>query len=142
MTELEVSPAEGSTEEPQAPAEGSSANREAAKYRTKLRDAETKLEAAQARITALLRKEIEGHAAKELSVGADLFEIGGANVDDMTDPEGNVMPDAVDVAVDALLAKRPGLGNPNRPWGEVGGNHREVPERAPTMQDALKFKGR
>ncbi|MFG3204834.1 hypothetical protein [Streptomyces sp. NPDC048192] len=122
--------------------EGNSANREAAKYRTKLREAETKLEAAEARIAALLRKEIEAHAADKLAVGADLFEIGKVNVEDLTDPEGNVMPDAVDAAIEALLAKRPGLGNPNRPWGDVGGGRHEVAERPLSMLDALQFKGR
>ncbi|MFE9050373.1 hypothetical protein [Streptomyces rubiginosohelvolus] len=121
--------------------DGSSGNREAAKYRTKLREAEGKLEAAEARITALLRREIEAHAGKTLAVGADLFDIGKVNVDDLTDPEGNVMPDAVDVAIEALLATRPGLSNRNRPWGDVGGGRHELPERAPTMHDALRYKG-
>ncbi|WP_143074790.1 hypothetical protein [Streptomyces mangrovisoli] len=121
-----------------ASSEGNSTNREAAKYRTKLREAEGKLEAAEARVTALLHREIEAHAAKVLAVGADLFDIGGASVDDLTDPEGNVMPDAVNAAAEALLAKRPGLGNPNRPWGDVGGNHPASGlERQTTMRDVI-----
>lgn len=122
--------------------ENSSANREAAKYRTKLREAEGKLEAAEARITALLRKEIEAHAGKSLAVGADLFTLGEVAVTDLLDSEGNPDTETIDAAVEVLLKTRPGLGNPNRPWGDVGGGHREVAERAPTMHDALRYKGR
>ncbi|MER6189607.1 hypothetical protein [Streptomyces cyaneofuscatus] len=117
-----------------------SGNREAAKYRTKLREAEGKLEAAESRIAALVRKDIERHAAKRLSVGADLFDIGQASIDDLTDPGGDAMPDAIDAVIDALLDKRPGLGVANRPWGEVGGSSPagRLERSTPTMHDALK----
>ncbi|MGY0491085.1 hypothetical protein [Streptomyces sp. WG-D5] len=140
-TPAEAAPgSEPVTEGQSSPAENSGANREAAKYRTKLREAEAKLEAAESRVTALLRKEIEAHASKRLAVGADLFDLGGASVDDLTDPEMNVSTDAVDAAVAALLAKRPGLRSNTAPWGDVGGGRGAgTPEReAPTMLDALK----
>ncbi|MFG3117360.1 hypothetical protein ACGF4C_23525 [Streptomyces sp. NPDC048197] len=122
--------------------ENSGANREAAKYRTKLRETEGMLEAAEARITALLRKEIEAHAGKSLAVGADLFTLSEVAVTDLLDSEGNPDAETIDAAVEVLLKARPGLGNPNRPWGDVGGGHRAVVERAPTMHDALRYKGR
>ncbi|MDX5567763.1 hypothetical protein PYK79_37065 [Streptomyces sp. ID05-04B] len=122
--------------------DNSSPNREAAKYRTRLREAESKLEVSEARITALLRKEIEAHAGKSLAVGADLFTLGEVAVTDLLDSEGNPDTETIDAAVEVLLKTRPGLGNPNRPWGDVGGGHREVAERAPTMHDALRYKGR
>ncbi|MFD5188959.1 hypothetical protein ACFWMU_12590 [Streptomyces sp. NPDC058357] len=126
-----------------APSEaGNSGNREAAKYRTKLREAEAKLEAAETRITALLRKEIEAHASKQLAVGADLFTLGEVAVADLIDAEGNPDTETIDAAVEALLKSRPGLRSNTAPWGDVGGGRREMPERAPTMLDALKYTGR
>ncbi|MEU9026408.1 hypothetical protein AB0D46_02515 [Streptomyces sp. NPDC048383] len=123
--------------------EPTSGNREAAKYRTKLREAEAKLEATEKRVHSLLRAQVESLAGKELSVASDLFDIGGASIDDLTDPEGNVMPDAVDAAVKALLAKRPGLRNGPAPWGDVGGGRRgSMPDPSPTMLEALKFTRR
>ncbi|MFK0200901.1 hypothetical protein [Streptomyces lavendulae] len=124
--------------------EPTNGNREAAKYRTKLREAEAKLEATEKRVNALLRAQVESLAAKELSIPSDLFDFGGASIEDLTDPEGNVMPDAVEAAVKALLAKRPGLRNGSAPWGDVGGGRRgiSVPESPPTMLEALKFTRR
>ncbi|MFD7557973.1 hypothetical protein ACFV9E_25955 [Streptomyces sp. NPDC059835] len=123
--------------------ETTNGNREAAKYRTKLREAEAKLEATEKRVHSLLRAQVESLAAKDLSVASDLFDIGGVSIDDLTDPEGNVMSDAVDAAVKALLAKRPGLRNGPSPWGDVGGNRRgSIPDSPPTMLEALKFTRR
>ncbi|MBZ6088981.1 hypothetical protein KVH02_11680 [Streptomyces olivaceus] len=120
-------------------AQPSSANAEAAKYRTKLREAEASLEAANARITAMQRREVAELAGKSLAVGADLFEIGGAELDSLLNDDGDVMPDAVQAAAEVLLAKRPGLANTHRPWGEVGGNAPGgASERKPTMADALR----
>ncbi|MBT2440322.1 hypothetical protein J7E93_09410 [Streptomyces sp. ISL-36] len=133
---LPESPPDGSD----SGAEPNSGNREAMNYRKKLRAAEAKLEAAEKRVNSLLRVQVESLAAKELSVASDLFDIGGASIEDLTDPEGNVMPDAVDAAVKALLAKRPGLRNGSAPWGDVGGGRRgSVPDSSPTMRDALKL---
>ncbi|MFD4633345.1 hypothetical protein ACFVYR_34985 [Streptomyces sp. NPDC058284] len=131
----DTSPASGTQ-----PGEGNSTNREAAKYRTKLREAETKLEAAETRITALLRKEIEAYASKQLAVGADLFTLGEVAVADLLDPQGNVDTETIDASVEALLVARPGLRSNTAPWGEVGGSSAAgSAERAkPTMLDALK----
>ncbi|MEU2669939.1 hypothetical protein ABZ622_13905 [Streptomyces sp. NPDC007164] len=128
--------AEGDTPE----IESANPNAEAAKYRRKLRDTESALETAEGRVNALLRREAEGVAGKTLAVGADLFEIGGVAIDDLTDPEGNVMPDAVEAAVEALLAKRPGLRNADAGWGAVSGGRYdddEAPRRA-SMRDVLR----
>ncbi|WP_405840294.1 hypothetical protein OG528_20440 [Streptomyces platensis] len=122
--------------------EGNSANREAARYRTKLREAEGKLEVSEARINALLRKEVEAYAAKKLSVGSDLLDLGGVSVSDLLTPEGDVDTETIDAAIEALLAKRPGLSSSPRPWGDVGGGHRSVSDAKPTMLDALRYKGR
>ncbi|MFF7552509.1 hypothetical protein ACFZA9_06405 [Streptomyces olivaceus] len=117
----------------------SSGNREAAKWRTKLRETEASLEAANTRIQSMQRREVAQLAGKSLAVGADIFEIGGAELSTLLNDDGEVMPDAVQAAAEALLAKRPGLANANRPWGEVGGNAPgAVAERKPTMLDALQ----
>ncbi|MET8474344.1 hypothetical protein ABZY90_11225 [Streptomyces sp. NPDC006422] len=134
----EVTPptAEGDTPETEA----TSPNAEDAKYRKKLRAAESALEAAQERINELLRREIELLASESLAVGADLFEIGGAAIESLVDDKGNVSPSKVKSAAEALLKKRPGLRNSNAGWGDVGGAQRrqvEIPQRV-TMRDALR----
>ncbi|MEJ1200172.1 MULTISPECIES: hypothetical protein [unclassified Streptomyces] len=149
MTEPTTTPAEATpttSEEPaeqpsEAPPEASSANREAARYRTKLREAESRLAAVQERITAIQRTQIEAYAAKQLAVGADLFDVGGAALDDLLHENGEADLHAVDAAITALLEKRPGLRSNEAPWGEVQGGS-EIAERGPTMHDALRFTGR
>ncbi|MFZ3595449.1 hypothetical protein [Streptomyces sp. BH104] len=117
----------------------SSANKEAAKYRTKLREAEAKLEAADARVSGLLRKSVETYVASKLSVPGDLFDIGKVAVADLLDGEGNLDTETIDSAVEALLQERPGLSNGPRPWGDVGGGNRNSAESAqPTWSDALR----
>lgn len=124
-----------------APEAAPSANAEAAKYRKRLREAEAALEAAQARVGAMQRSEIETYAAKQLAVGADLFEIGKVALADLLHENGETDLHAVDAAVSELLKERPGLRSGNAPWGEVGGGSAEMPERAPNMHDALNFRG-
>lgn len=124
--------------EPAVAEDAPNSNSEAAGYRVKLRDAEARLEAAETRVTGLLRKEIETHAAKTLSVGADLFDLSGTEVSVYLAEDGSVDLDAIDEAVRALLATRPGLSNAPLPWPDVGGGHRETAEHKPTMQDALR----
>lgn len=120
----------------------SSANKEAAKYRTRLREAESKLEAANARVNSLLRKSVETYVAAKLSVPSDLFDIGKVDVADLLDGEGNIDTETVDSAVEALLKERPGLSNKAHYWGDVWGGQRNISDAKPTMHDALRYRAR
>ncbi|MFI0191396.1 hypothetical protein ACH4PW_28095 [Streptomyces sp. NPDC017082] len=114
-------------------------NAEAAKYRRKLREAETQLEAANTRIEALLRHDIEQRVSDRLAVPADLFDLGKATVADLLNEDGEVLDEAITAAVEALLEKRPGLAKPQG-WGNVGGASRpsRPSDPAPTWIAALR----
>ncbi|MET8181964.1 hypothetical protein [Streptomyces sp. NPDC005336] len=115
-----------------------SPNAEAAKYRRKLRDAETQLEAANTRIETLLRRDIEQRVSDRLAVPADLFDLGKATVADLLNEDGVIMDDAIAAAVEALIEKRPGLAKP-KGWGDVGGfRPSAISDPAPTWTDALR----
>ncbi|MGQ4468921.1 hypothetical protein ACN6K6_007463 [Streptomyces violaceoruber] len=86
------------------------------------------------------RAQIETYAAKQLAVGADLFDVGGAALDDLLHENGEADLHAVDAAIAELLTARPGLRSNDAPWGEVQGGT-EIAERGPTMLDALNFRG-
>ncbi|MDX3056668.1 hypothetical protein PV394_16190 [Streptomyces sp. NE06-03E] len=128
--------------EPVTPAEEPpSANAEAAKWRTKLRETETRLEAAEARTAALLRKAVVGRVADRLAEPEDLFSLGGAELTALINADDDsVNGEALDEAVADLLAKRPGLAaTPEPAWGDVGqGSRGAVPAAEPTMGDAFR----
>jgi len=106
-----------SADDPSAPA------REAAKYRRKLRTVETERDGLAERLAGYQRREAERLAAAELSRGDDLW-IGDTDVTAVLDDEGNVDPDKVSAAVQAVLDGRPQLGRthgrvrPNRQQGK------------------------
>ena len=110
---------------------------EAAKYRTRAKDAETKLAEAQARIEGFLRADAE-RMAGELAQPGDLFELGGVSLSDLLTEAGTVDSEAVSEAVAGLLASRPGLAkNPRVPATDptqgIGGQ----PGKGPVGWEAL-----
>lgn len=66
-------------------------NREAAKYRRKLRDAEAERDALATRLETLQRAEAERLASKHLAKGAALW-VGGTALADVLDDDGDVDP--------------------------------------------------
>ncbi|WP_301130116.1 hypothetical protein [Streptomyces cacaoi] len=115
-----------------------SANKEAAKYRVKLRETEAKLAAAEERVMALMKRAAEAHVKDKLSVPADLWDVGKANIADLLDDNGDLDTDALDDLVGDILSARPGLG-PVR-WGDVGvsGQRGSDDSSSPSWADALK----
>lgn len=90
-------------------------NREAAKYRTQLRDTESKLaeahttsEALQNKLGTLNRMFVEHLAATGLKDPADLWRY-GADLEAMLTDEGTPDPEKVTAAVQDLLTERPHL---------------------------------
>lgn len=121
--------------EPQEAAERpENANREAAKYRRQLRDAEAERDRLAETVTRYQRAEAEQYAeAAGMVRGADLFDL-GADLASMLAEDGTVDAEKVAATAAALLADRPhwrrpptdfDLGPRSRPpapgpsWGDV-----------------------
>ncbi|MGW4019930.1 hypothetical protein [Streptomyces sp. NPDC005009] len=115
-----------------------SPNTEAAKYRRKLREAESHVEALSDRVNTLIRRDIEQRVADRLSVPGDLFDLGKHNISDLLNEAGEVDEEKLSGAVAALIESRPGLAKA-KGWGSVGGSARSaVAPPAPTWSDALR----
>lgn len=102
----------GSTEPETTAEEGRKGNPEAAKWRTKFRDAETQIEALTQRVAYLQRAE-----ASRLATGAGLLIDGddvfrGRTLADLLDEDGNVSLDLVQEAVASIREIKPHLGKP------------------------------
>lgn len=76
------------------------ARKEAANYRTRARDAETKAEALQQRIEALEWAEVERHLPKNAPRLEGLKKL-GLELEEVKDDEGNISPEKVQTAVTA-----------------------------------------
>lgn len=101
-------------------ADGTAPNREAAKYRTRLREVEAERDALRDRLDAVDRARAEAMAAEggtRLHKGTDLW-LGGASLEDVRDEAGELDPAKVDLIRDALLAERPYLRQSK--WGGSG----------------------
>lgn len=98
------------------------AAREAARYRRRLREAEAERDTLAERVERMQRAEVERLAGTRLSVGADIFTVGGAALAELLDEHGNVAPERVSAAADELVSARPGLA-PSR-WPDMGQGNR------------------
>lgn len=98
----------GTPEGSDAPESRGAANTEAAKWRTRLRDAECERDQLAGRVEVLQRAEIL-RAAGDLAEPNDLFTLGGITLEDLLDEDRNVDAEKVTEAVAALLDSRPGL---------------------------------
>ncbi len=82
---------------------------EAARYRRRLRETETELTTARTRLETFQRREVERLASDRLAVPGDLFAVHGVALDEVLGEDGSVDPDLVAMAVEQLVATRPGL---------------------------------
>jgi hypothetical protein len=103
-------PASPNPPPPEDPTRPDTPGREAAKYRVRLREVEAERDQITAQLTTYQRAAVEQLAAERLAVGADVFDVARAELADLLDEQGQVNPEAVAAAVDALLVSRPGLG--------------------------------
>ena len=91
----------------EAPDEAQTAqNREAAKYRRRLRETETDRDALAGRLAALQRAEAERIATAHLADGADLFR-DGADLGALLDDEGHVDPVKVSALAKDIAEQHP-----------------------------------
>jgi hypothetical protein len=97
---------EPTTDAPKADEAGP--NAEAARYRTRLREAETERDTIAGRLTGYQRAEAERLAAAGLSRASDLW-LDGLDVAELLDEAGQVDADKVATAVAAVLDGRPQL---------------------------------
>ncbi|SUA02957.1 Uncharacterised protein [Mycolicibacterium fortuitum] len=81
-------------------------NREAAKYRRKLRDTETERDTLRDRLTVLQRSEVERLVADRFRDPADVWR-DGTQVDDLLDDGGDIDPAKVNTAATAVLKAHP-----------------------------------
>jgi len=87
---------------------GKGANAEAARYRTRLREAEAERDGISERLTGYQRREAERLAASTLSRPADLW-LDGADPSELLDDEGQLDPEKVAATVAGVLTDRPQL---------------------------------
>lgn len=108
-----------------SPAEGQgNDDREAAKYRRKLRDAEAERDTLRTRLETLQRTEAERLAGEHLADGSDLWR-DGAELAGMLDDDGNVSAEKVTAAATQLSTDRPHWRKPVHaaaPASDVTGN--------------------
>lgn len=90
-------------------------NREAAKYRTKLREAEAQRDTLSGRLEALQRREAERLAAARLADGADLWRGDGVELAALLDDDGNLDPAKVSEHAAATLESHPHWKRPRVP---------------------------
>ncbi|MGW5019346.1 hypothetical protein [Streptomyces cacaoi] len=128
------------TDQPAENADIPNGNKEAAKYRVQLREAESKLAATEDRVMTLMKRAAEAHVKDKLSVPSDLWDVGRADIAGLLDDNGDLDTGALDELVGELLTARPGLGTAR--WGDVGGGKRDQAPARLTMHDALHYKRR
>jgi hypothetical protein len=85
---------------------GAERHSEAARYRHRLRAAESELEATRERLAALQKSEVERLAGAVLASGSDLW-LAGAQLGGLLDEAGHVDQDKVNEAAKGALADRP-----------------------------------
>lgn len=97
-------------------------NREAAKYRTRLREAEAErdtvrgeLDTAHATVERLQRALVETTVASDLVDPADLWRHGGVEVSELLADDGTPDPEKVAAVVSDILAERRHLARPRTP---------------------------
>lgn len=107
---------------PQEPTEAHAGNAEAAKWRTRLREAEAERDTLAQRLQRLQRAEVTRLATGpgKLHDGSDL----ATDLADLVDDEGDVDPAKVSAAVAALVEQKPHLGAPA--YGDVGQGEHEA----------------
>jgi hypothetical protein len=138
ITETPTNPEAAQNLDDAPDAQPDNANREAAKYRTRLCDTEAERDALAQRVERLQRKELERVAGAHLASPADLLTLSGNELSDYLTPEGELDADKVHADAQVILAERPGL-RPNAaaidPTQGMGGGTKAA---EPTWGEYLK----
>lgn len=124
------------TPEPEQPDEAG-ANKEAAKYRTRLRETEAERDALAERLTTAQRREVETYAADRLKTPTGLWSV-GTDLADLLDESGNVDPKAVQEAASAAVRDH-GLASSGRGPRVPGQGRGTYEEQRPNASFADAF---
>jgi hypothetical protein len=119
---------------------GSKLHQEAARYRVRAKEAEAALAAAQERVEALQRSDIERVAGEVLSMPGD-FWLSENDLSAYLNDQGHVDYDRVREDARLLVTERPGLQKPKFTAGydpTQGYGGRTDPKREPTLVDLFK----
>jgi hypothetical protein len=121
-------PTETSTPEPDAPTspdpeagtepestDSETPNKEAAKYRRRLREAEAERDKLAGVVTTMQTREVERIAGTVLANGADLLEVGGVALADLLDQDGRPDVEKIEGAARSILTERPYLAGTRGP---------------------------
>jgi len=109
---------------------------EAAKYRRRLREAETERDALSGRVEAMQKREVERLAATDLAAPADMW-LTGTTLADMLDDNGDVDAAKVTDAIQRIIGARPSWRADPAPPSFDGGVRAAVPT-ATTFQEILR----
>ena len=109
--------------------------KEAAGYRTKLRETETKLERAEARISDYDRAEVERQVGDRLQNPSDLW-LTGVQLDELRGEDGSLEPEKVKAARDKVIEEHPHWQKPAPDFGQ--GARQPANERRFSFGEALK----
>lgn len=127
-------------EQEQAPA--GKASREAARWRTRVREVETERDTLRATVQAFQRAEVERLAADSLADVSDLWTLGEVEVDALLTEDGTVDQSKVESAVAALVERKPHLSVDGPPVGSFDGGVRGPSTSAPTATWSGLLSGR
>lgn len=134
----EETPPEGTPEPPTAPeeTEENAGNREAARYRRRLRETEAERDGLAERLTTYQRREAEQIAAEHLSRPSDLW-LDGAEVSTLLTEDGAIDPLQVKSTVEGVLDGRAQLAKDYGKTVDFGAGKREPAAHAGAWKDVL-----
>ena len=115
-----------------------SGNREAAKYRTRLREAEAQRDALAQRVERFQRNEIEHIARAHLASPADLLTLSGNQLSDYLTESGDIDPEKINADAAVILAERPGLRKPVPATDPTQGHGSPAPRDEPSWGALLQ----
>ena len=113
-----------------------SRNREAARYRTQLREAQATNEQLRIRLETMQRREVERRMSSTLQTPDDYWLTG--SLADLLDDDGELIEERIDAAAAELIATRPGWAKPEPAPSFDGGARRSAPNNQLTMADVLR----
>lgn len=126
------------TGEPEPAERAGEPSSEAAKYRRRLRDAESERDALAGRVEGMQRAAVERQATASLAQPTDIW-LAGVSLAELLDADGNLDPSLVDTAVAEVLRERPGWAAPPPPPSFDGGMRTgQTVGRGPTWQQVIK----
>ena len=132
---------EAPEETPEVGSDGKT-SREAAKWRTKFRDAETQIAAMTEHVTTLQRQLVDQAIAKRITDPSDFWT--QANIADLLADDGTLDPDRIDAKIAEVLAAKPHWtkrASAAAPTTDVGSGFSTGKEEPKSFIDAFKPRG-